>query len=105
MIARLKEFFRKKDKVMVARIRIGLPFVTHGYEGGGVVVVYKCYETEKGKRSFKVADHGQGMITVRGTFYDWIKEWKTGRPCVKRSLGFNFPTYSEIKAGAKPYTL
>ena len=104
MFERLKEYFRKKDKVMVGKWRVGMPFILTPLDNYSVQVTYTCYEDETGKRTFKVLDYGHGMIEPKGLYYDWCKGWKTRKE--GNFFHDNFPSYAEVKSGKeKPYVL
>jgi hypothetical protein len=92
--AMIKEFFRKKDEVMVGKFSIGLPFVYGDYNKTAIMVHYHCYENENGKRRVKVINHGRELISPRNKLYNLLKIWRDGNPCYAP-----MPTYKDIKNG------
>ena len=95
LITMIKEFLRKKDEVLVGKVRVGLPFIYGDYDRNAVMVHFHCYENEVGKRRIKIIDHGRGIIATKtGGIYSLLKEWKKNKDIL-----YYIPTYSEIKSG------
>lgn len=84
MIATIKEFFRKKDKRLVAIFL----FSNMGNRK------YKCWEDDTGRRWYKVSGNGRS-----DTFLECALVWWT----IYQNMMFDIPSYQDVLKGIAPY--